>query len=70
MSIDGGGKEKVESNITSFMQNYSKRPANPVMVISYETFRNYAHILQKGLIGLVICDEVNDFFFLNFSEFC
>ncbi|XP_075228999.1 DNA repair and recombination protein RAD54-like okr isoform X2 [Lycorma delicatula] len=57
MSIDGGGKEKVESSIRSFMQSYARRPINPVMVISYETFRNYANILQSSEVGLVICDE-------------
>ncbi|XP_039286143.1 DNA repair and recombination protein RAD54-like [Nilaparvata lugens] len=57
LAIDGGGKEVVERNLNSFMQTYSRRPANPILVISYETFRSHASILHKGEVGLVLCDE-------------
>ncbi|RZF46146.1 hypothetical protein LSTR_LSTR013104 [Laodelphax striatellus] len=57
LAIDGGGKEVVERNLNSFMQTYSRRPANPILVISYETFRSHASILPKGEVGLVLCDE-------------
>ena len=34
-----------------------RRVINPVLIISYETFRSYAEILNKKEIGVVICDE-------------
>ena len=30
---------------------------NPVLIISYETFRLHAAVLNKAPIGIVICDE-------------
>ena len=40
------------------MSQQGKRTANPVLIISYETFRLHASVLQSGAVGLVICDEV------------
>ena len=40
------------------MSQQWKRTANPVLIISYETFRLHASVLQSGPVGLVICDEV------------
>ena len=40
------------------MSQQGKRTANPVLIISYETFRLHASVLQSGPVGLVICDEV------------
>jgi len=34
-----------------------RRLPTPVLIISYETFRLHAHVLAKGEIGCVICDE-------------
>ena len=42
----------------SFMQ-VSRRVIQPVLIISYETFRVHAHVLHQGEVGLVICDEVS-----------
>jgi len=36
-----------------------RRVLNPVLVISYETFRAYSEILNKKEVGMVICDEVS-----------
>ena len=33
---------------------------NPVLIISYETFRLHASVLHPSEVGLVICDEVFD----------
>lgn len=33
------------------------RIVTPVLIISYETFRLHSHVLHKGKIGLIICDE-------------
>jgi len=41
------------------MQTYRGRPVNPVLIISYETFRLHAHVLHKGEVGLILCDEVS-----------
>lgn len=57
--MDGGGKEAITKELKLFMFQEGRRIMNPVLIISYETFRAYADILNKKEIGLVICDEVN-----------
>lgn len=37
-----------------------RRICNPVLIISYETFRLHADELQKGSVGLILCDEVSN----------
>ena len=38
------------------------RPSAPVLIVSYETFRNYKDFLYgDGKVDLLICDEVNFF---------
>ena len=54
-----------------FMQQKGRRVTNPVLIISYETFRLHAAVLHKGAVGLVICDEVKNwlpqiFYFYTF----
>jgi DNA repair and recombination RAD54-like protein len=39
------------------MFQQGRRIMNPVLIISYETFRSHAEVLTKAPIGLVICDE-------------
>ena len=39
------------------MNTYGRRPANPILIISYETFRLHAHVLHTSEVGLVLCDE-------------
>lgn len=58
MAMDGGSKSEIELKLRQFMQTYGGRPINPVLIISYETFRLYTHILHTSEIGLVLCDEV------------
>lgn len=41
-----------------FMKFSGRRNPQAVLIISYETFRLHAHVLHKGTVGLVICDEV------------
>lgn len=43
------------------MLQKGRRITNPVLIISYETFRLHASVLHKGEVGLVICDEVISF---------
>lgn len=47
------------------MTQHGRRICNPVLIISYETFRLHAAVMHKGTVGLVICDEVcfSHFFF-------
>lgn len=40
-----------------FMNTFGRRPVNPVLIISYETFRLHASVLHRGEVGLVLCDE-------------
>lgn len=65
MAMDGGSRSEIETKLRQFMQTYGGRPINPVLIISYETFRLYTHILHNSEIGLVLCDEVIDIFLNN-----
>lgn len=57
LAIDSGSKADIDRNLTSFMETYGRRPVNPILIISYETFRLHAHVLHKGEVGLILCDE-------------
>ena len=61
LPIDGGGRNEIINKLNGFVQKRYGRITQPILVISYETFRSYADILQKGDIGLVLCDEVSTF---------
>lgn len=39
------------------MNTFGRRPVNPILIISYETFRLHAKVLHQGEVGLVLCDE-------------
>lgn len=57
LSIDGGSKEQTTKQLEQFMANQSARQGTPVLIISYETFRLYAGILNNSEVGAVLCDE-------------
>ncbi len=57
LAIDGGSKSDIDRNLTGFMNTYGRRPVNPILIISYETFRLHAKVLHSGEVGLVLCDE-------------
>jgi len=57
LAIDGGTKDEIDRNLAGFMNTYGRRPANPILIISYETFRLHAHVLHTSEVGLVLCDE-------------
>lgn len=44
------------------MNQHGRRVPSPILIISYETFRLHAEVLQRGTVGLVICDEVGGTF--------
>lgn len=56
-AVDGGPKDETIKNLETFMTNQSQRCGCPVLIISYETFRIYAEILNGSEVGLVLCDE-------------
>lgn len=57
LAMDGGSKESIEKSLKLFMFQEGRRIMNPVLIISYETFRAYSAILNKKEIGMVLCDE-------------
>ncbi|PAV58081.1 hypothetical protein WR25_25255 isoform F [Diploscapter pachys] len=52
-----GGKDEITSTLRSFMLDTRVRAASPILIISYETFRNYSDVINSAPIGLCICDE-------------
>nr|CAB3265408.1 DNA repair and recombination protein RAD54-like [Phallusia mammillata] len=57
LAIDSGSKAEIDRELERFMSQHGRRVVTPILFISYETFRLHARVLQKGKIGLVICDE-------------
>ncbi|XP_048352151.1 DNA repair and recombination protein RAD54-like [Sphaerodactylus townsendi] len=57
LAIDGGSKEEINRKLAGFMNQRGLRVPSPILIISYETFRLHAEVLQKGSVGMVICDE-------------
>lgn len=55
--IDSGTKEEIDRNLCFFMNQHGRRASQPVLIISYETFRLHSHVLHKGSVGIVVCDE-------------
>ena len=56
------------------MVQQGHRVPNPVLIISYETFRLHAYVLHTSEVGMVICDEVSSYqiifsFVSNFQNF-
>ena len=60
LAIDSGTKSEIDKNLNHFMNQKGRRIPNPILIISYETFRLHAHVLHQGPVGLVLCDEVSD----------
>ncbi|XP_023363628.1 DNA repair and recombination protein RAD54-like [Otolemur garnettii] len=60
LAIDGGSKDEIDRKLEGFMSQHGARVPSPILIISYETFRLHVGVLQKGSVGLVICDEVLD----------
>ncbi|XP_033082440.1 DNA repair and recombination protein RAD54-like isoform X2 [Trachypithecus francoisi] len=57
LAIDGGSKDEIDQKLEGFMNQRGGRVPSPILIISYETFRLHVGVLQKGSVGLVICDE-------------
>uniref|UniRef100_A0A8C5JZI6 Helicase ATP-binding domain-containing protein n=1 Tax=Jaculus jaculus TaxID=51337 RepID=A0A8C5JZI6_JACJA len=57
LAIDGGSKDEIDRKLEGFMNQRGARVPSPILIISYETFRLHVGVLQKGNVGLVICDE-------------
>lgn len=57
LAIDGGNKADIDTKLIGFMKTYGRKCVNPILIISYETFRLHAHILHQDEVGLILCDE-------------
>uniref|UniRef100_A0A5K3F0S4 Dna repair and recombination protein rad54 n=1 Tax=Mesocestoides corti TaxID=53468 RepID=A0A5K3F0S4_MESCO len=58
LAIDSGSKDEIDRNLVAgFLAQRGPRIANPILIISYETFRLHVGELHKGTVGLVLCDE-------------
>lgn len=57
LAIDGGNKADIDTKLIGFMKTYGRRCINPILIISYETFRLHAQVLHQDEVGLVLCDE-------------
>jgi hypothetical protein len=68
--IDSSSKDKIDKDLGGFMQTYSRKPVNPILIISYETFRLHSSVLHSGEVGLVLCDEVSETSYLIYGLQC
>lgn len=50
-------KEMTTKTLEQFMANQSQRSGTPVLILSYETFRLYADVLNNSEVGMLLCDE-------------
>lgn len=62
LAIESGSKTEVESKLLSFLAQRHRSISQPVLIISYETFRAHSKYLEAGnsdaaSIDLLICDE-------------
>lgn len=57
LAIANESREKTIESLRFFMANQSSRSGAPIVIISYETFRMHAEILNSSPVGMVLCDE-------------
>jgi DNA repair and recombination RAD54-like protein len=57
LAMEGGTKDQIGKDLKGFIQTFGRRPHNPILIISYETFRLHAEVLNSGPVGLLLCDE-------------
>ena len=57
LAVDSGTKDQIDKNLSGFMNTFGRRPHNPVLIISYETFRLHCSVLHTSEVGLLLCDE-------------
>ena len=67
--IDSGSKDEIDRNLHGFIHTHGRRVVDPVLIISYETFRLHSNVLHQGEIGLVLCDEVSNKKIFNSASF-
>lgn len=56
-AVENQAKDVTTTGLERFIASQSARTGCPVLIISYETFRNYAPILCSSEVGLLLCDE-------------
>ena len=54
LAMDGGSKADIDRDLKGFMNTFGRRPNNPVLIISYETFRLHAQVLHSGEVGTAV----------------
>ena len=54
LAMVGGSKESIDKDLKGFMNTFGRRPNNPVLIISYETFRLHAKVLHSGEVCATI----------------
>ena len=57
LAVDSGSKAQIDKDLSGFMNTFGRRPHNPVLIISYETFRLHCQVLHTSEVGLLLCDE-------------
>ena len=57
LALDNNSKEETTKILNQYMASQSQRTGTPVLILSYETFRLYSHILNGSEIGMLLCDE-------------
>ena len=57
LAVDSGSKDQIDKDLSGFMNTFGRRPHNPVLIISYETFRLHCSVLHTSEVGLLLCDE-------------
>lgn len=57
LAVDSGSKSQIDKDLSGFMNTFGRRPHNPILIISYETFRLHCTVLHTSEVGLLLCDE-------------
>ncbi|XP_064604262.1 DNA repair and recombination protein RAD54-like isoform X2 [Liolophura sinensis] len=57
LAVESGSKDQIDRDLVQFMDQTGRRVHQPVLIISYETFRLHASVLHKKSVGMIICDE-------------
>ena len=50
LAMDGGSKSDINKNLNGFMNTFGRRPVNPILIISYETFRLHCKVIFYSFV--------------------
>ena len=54
LAVDSGSKSQIDKDLTGFMNTFGRRPHNPVLIISYETFRLHCAVLHTSEVTIIL----------------